>query len=255
MANVQHFKRHQISNMLRHNDRTIQYSKNQDIDNERTKLNYSLLPERDLNSYDYFKSLIKGLEINNNKNLNIATSWIITAPKELDPKLEKTFFMLSYYFLTHRYGEDNCIQATVHKDEAGQPHLHFVFIPITKNENKEIIDSRRIKVLDYKKKHPELSGRQIAKDLKLNNSSVAKWLKAGYPEEQKKYKICACEVVDRNDLKTFHSDFQKFLNSQGLNVNVNSGITKLLGENVSIEQLKNYTKQELIKFIEENYSK
>lgn len=30
----------------------------------------------------------------------------------------------------YRYGQENVVQAIVHDDEGGQPHLHFCFIPV-----------------------------------------------------------------------------------------------------------------------------
>lgn len=56
--------------------------------------------------------------------------WIVTAPQDLDPARYDNFFCASYDFMANRYGEENVVQAIVHDDEGGQPHLHFCFIPV-----------------------------------------------------------------------------------------------------------------------------
>ena len=57
---------------------------------------------------------------------------------DIDPSRQGQDYVLSHdrgmteydYFLANRYGEKNVVQAIVHDDEGGQPHLHFCFIPV-----------------------------------------------------------------------------------------------------------------------------
>ena len=54
---------------------------------------------------------------------------------------QRAFFEYAYDFLKERYGEENMISCVVHMDEK-TPHMHFVFVPITKDgrlSSKEII--------------------------------------------------------------------------------------------------------------------
>ena len=60
--------------------------------------------------------------------------WIVTVPKNLKESDRERFFQVTYEFLIERYGERNCIQAIVHNDEGGQPHMHFLFIPATSDQ-------------------------------------------------------------------------------------------------------------------------
>ena len=46
----------------------------------------------------------------------------------------REFFTHVTDFLNTRYGAENCIGAFVHEDEK-QPHLHYSFIPVSKDEN------------------------------------------------------------------------------------------------------------------------
>ena len=44
---------------------------------------------------------------------------------------ENKFFQGTFNFIADRYGEDNIINNAVHRDEAGLPHLHVLFCPVT----------------------------------------------------------------------------------------------------------------------------
>ena len=66
----------------------------------------------------------------NRDDVKVMVGWIVTAPQDLDPARYDNFFCASYDFMANRYGEENVVQAIVHDDEGGQPHLHFCFIPV-----------------------------------------------------------------------------------------------------------------------------
>lgn len=51
-------------------------------------------------------------------------------------------------------------------------------------------------------------------------------------------KICANDVLDREELRTFHPDLQKHLQKDGIDAKVLTGITKEQGGNMSVHQLK-----------------
>ncbi len=129
MASVEKYRQSSVVNQLRHNNRTITYSSNPDIDLDRSHLNYSLTPDRGISEYDYFLKRKSQLYCYNRKDIVVLAGWIVTAPKDLPTEQQKDFFESVYHFLTQRYGEENAVQATVHMDESGEPHLHFLFIP------------------------------------------------------------------------------------------------------------------------------
>lgn len=56
---------------------------------------------------------------------------------------------------------------------------------------------------------------------------------AGYSE-----KLCAKEIVNRADLRNFHSDLDRYLIKHGTPADVYTGITKRQGGNLTIDQLK-----------------
>ena len=66
----------------------------------------------------------------------------------------------AYDFLENRYGKENVIQAIVHDDEGGQPHLHFCFVPVVEDPKhdegykvcaNEVLDRRELRNF-----HPDL---------------------------------------------------------------------------------------------------
>ncbi|STO01893.1 Uncharacterised protein [[Eubacterium] infirmum] len=58
MASNQKFNKHAVYNQLKHVSRELKYPKNIDIDKNRSHLNYSLAPERNMTEFEYLK---KGL--------------------------------------------------------------------------------------------------------------------------------------------------------------------------------------------------
>ena len=96
-----------------------------DIDKDRTVQNYSLLPQRGISSYEYYRQRKSELYCYNRTDVKVMAGWIVTAPKDLPMSEMENFFRVTYEFLAERYGEKNCVQAVVHNDEGGQPHIQF----------------------------------------------------------------------------------------------------------------------------------
>lgn len=197
MASVEKFTDHAVVNQLRHIERTIANPSNEDIDPTRENQNYSLAPDRDMSSYDYFKQRKAALYCYNRDDVKVMAGWIVTAPRDLPADQHRAFFESTHNFLIERYGEANCIQSIVHNDESGQPHLHFCFIPTSTDT-----------------KHPQGE------------------------------KICANDVINPKELRNFHPDLQKHLKADGINANIQSGITKAQGGNRSVWDMKQERRQQ-----------
>ena len=90
-----------------------------DIDKDRTVQNYSLLPQRGISSYEYYRQRKSELYCYNRTDVKVMAGWIVTAPKDLPMSEMENFFRVTYEFLAERYGEKNCVQAVVHNDEGG----------------------------------------------------------------------------------------------------------------------------------------
>lgn len=234
MGAVTKFDRSSMYNQLRHVAREIEYPKNRDIDPGRTHLNYSLTPERDISPKEYLKNRLSQLHITNEKEQNLMMGWVITKPKELDDIWEEEFFEACYEFLKDRYGgEQNVISAEVHKDESGEPHLHFCFIPVKKNTPNE----NMVKVIEYLAKHPEANNTQAGKALGVDRKTVRRYRKYSV-NDIKSEKVTARDVVNPNDLRTFHDDLQNYLYMKGIPAKIKTGITKKNGGNKTVEEMK-----------------
>lgn len=141
MANLQKYTKSATGHLTKHFERAkdingdyIKFG-NQDIDTEKSDLNYNLAPEH--NQIDFIRQRCSEVQCLNRKDVNVMCSWVVTAPKNLDQAEEKAFFKHTYDFLANRYGEKNVISAYVHLDEKS-PHMHFAFVPVALDKNKGI---------------------------------------------------------------------------------------------------------------------
>lgn len=139
MANREKYTRASVGHMCKHygrlKDEKGNYYKfgNQDIDYERTHLNYNLAAnDQPKDQQQFIKERMEKLKCLNRKDVNVMMSWLVTLPKEMNEKPmseQRKFFEKSYEFLKERYGADNVVSAYVHMDES-QPHMHFAYTPV-----------------------------------------------------------------------------------------------------------------------------
>ena len=137
MASVEKFSAGAVRNQLRHNRREIEHSGNPNIDLSRQGQDYVLSPDRGMTEYDYFLQRKSELYCYNRDDVKVMAGWVVTAPQDLDPERYDDFFCVTYDFLENRYGKENVVQAIVHDDEGGQPHLHFCFVPVVEDPKHE----------------------------------------------------------------------------------------------------------------------
>ena len=119
----------------RHNERKKEaYKSNPDIDMERSKNNYHLVPPP---RYTYKKEINRmvaeaGCKVRKDSVLMVETL-ITTSPEfmnSLPPEEQKEYFTMALDFLAERVGRQNILSAVVHMDEK-TPHMHLCFVPIT----------------------------------------------------------------------------------------------------------------------------
>lgn len=137
MASVVKFTVGAVYNQLRHNLRQIAHSGNPDIDPARLRQDYVLSPDRGMSDYDYFQERLSQLYVYGRDDVKVMAGWVVTAPQDLEQEQYDDFFLAVYDFLENRYGEENVVQAVVHDDEGGQPHLHFCFVPVVEDKKHE----------------------------------------------------------------------------------------------------------------------
>ena len=123
-----------VTQINNHHERLKEkYKSNEDIDPERTHLNYHLVePEG-----KYRQKVLDRIEevgAKKRKDSVVLQDVLITAsPDWIDAKSyeeQVEYFDHAFDFIANRYGRDNILSAVVHMDEA-HPHMHLVFVPIT----------------------------------------------------------------------------------------------------------------------------
>ncbi len=137
------YKRSNLKGIYRHNERkNINYS-NENIDKERSHLNYHLKES----TYSYekeFDRIRKEYDLKGQikEVSNIVCEYVITSDKkffnEIGEEETKRFFKTAYDFVRQYkdLGEQYILSAVVHMDEE-TPHLHLVYIPVVHTLNKQ----------------------------------------------------------------------------------------------------------------------
>ena len=137
------YKRENLKGVFRHNERKNKNYSNDNIDKERSYLNYSIKQPR----YSYEKEFDRIKEEYNLKGQiktvsNIACEYIITSDKQffetIGEEETKRYFETAYQFVTEykNLGEQYIMSAKVHMDEE-TPHMHLIFLPVVHTKNKK----------------------------------------------------------------------------------------------------------------------
>ncbi len=136
------YKRENLQGIYRHNERKNKNYSNDNIDNEKSYLNYSLKSPK----YRYDKEFDMMKEKYNLKGQiktvsNIACEYIITSDKQFFEKIgeheAKRYFKTAYNFVAEykKLGEQYIMSAKVHMDEE-TPHMHLIFLPVVHTKDK-----------------------------------------------------------------------------------------------------------------------
>ena len=137
------YKRENLKGIFRHNERRNKNYSNDNIDKEKSYLNYSIKSPR----YSYEKEFDRIKEKYNLKGQikkvsNIACEYIITSDYDFFERIgeeeTKRFFETSYKFVAEykHLGEQYIISAKVHRDEQ-TPHMHLIFLPVVHTTDKK----------------------------------------------------------------------------------------------------------------------
>ena len=137
------YKRENLKGIYRHNERRNKNYSNDNIDKEKSYLNYSLKSPK----YRYDKEFDMMRERYNLKGQiktvsNIACEYIITSDKqffeEIGEEETKRYFETSYNFVAEykNLGEQYIMSAKVHMDEE-TPHMHLIFLPVVHTQDKK----------------------------------------------------------------------------------------------------------------------
>ncbi len=137
------YKRENLKGIFRHNERRNKNYSNDNIDKEKSYLNYSIKSPQ----YSYEKEFDRIREKYNLKGQikkvsNIACEYIITSDYDFFERIgeeeTKRFFETAYKFVAEykHLGEQYIISAKVHRDEQ-TPHMHLIFLPVVHTTDKK----------------------------------------------------------------------------------------------------------------------
>lgn len=137
------YKRENLKGIFRHNERRNKNYSNENIDKEKSYLNYSLKSPQ----YSYEKEFDRIREKYSLKGQiksvsNIACEYIITSDHDyfeiIGEEETRRFFETAYKFVAEykNLGEQYIMSAKVHMDEQ-TPHMHLVFLPVVHTTDKK----------------------------------------------------------------------------------------------------------------------
>lgn len=166
MAHVEKFQAAALGRVCDHFERRAELDhgyKRENIDNERSWLNYNLAPQRTVSQVEFINERIDSLNLKRRprKDAVRMCDCVITMPRSFDPSRQREFFEAAYAFLAQRYGAENVVSAWVHRDET-QPHMHFAWVPVTQDGRlsaKNVVNRLELKTL-----HPDM---QVAMETAL----------------------------------------------------------------------------------------
>ena len=122
-----------FAHVNRDKNQTRKYG-NADIDTRKTHLNYDLQH----GDIDVLQKRLAEVSHTKRHDLVACCGVVVTLPGELENEPEHTqraFFDWCKVFLDKKFGEKNCVYATVHNDES-TPHLHYGFVPTVTKQRK-----------------------------------------------------------------------------------------------------------------------
>lgn len=196
-AIINHFTRHQDDP-----EQTKWKYKNQEIDPQRTWMNYAIHQIRA--PKDFIQAAIDSVDVpvkTGKKATNVLSDWVITLPKnELLEGREKEFFEQTFEFMKTKVPEDLIVGGYVHMDETS-PHMHFAFVPLVTTQ-----------AMTNDKNQPLRDGKgKILKDKKgtIRYKRVPKLDAEGNPILRRSFG--QSKIFDRRAMENFHPQLEKAL--------------------------------------------
>ncbi|KNH16170.1 plasmid recombination enzyme [Priestia megaterium] len=134
---MQKFKKDAITGIQKHNQREGVHSKNKDIDEDRTSFNYDLLNEERIHYHERINQMTaERVKRKVRADAVLVSEFFISASPDYMNAMpegeQRRYFELAFDHLSEKYGKQNMLYATVHRDEA-TPHMHVGIVPITED--------------------------------------------------------------------------------------------------------------------------
>src|SRR5699024_3214543 len=136
VCRMQKVKSAGLKGMQCYNQRERKSRTNEDIDHERTRENYEMKNDKNIDYDERGKEIIESQRRDTRKTRKdpvLVNELLVTSERDffeqLDPGEQKRFFEESYKLFSERYGKQNIVYATVHNDEQ-TPHMHLGVVPM-----------------------------------------------------------------------------------------------------------------------------
>ncbi len=219
VASIQKLTQSQVKGLLKHNNRTSEdeYHSNKGIDVSKSSENYTL-------KWGDEQMLAERLdEVYNPKKSDkiVMCEVIVTMPDEVKPEDERKFFQSVYDFYANDFGEQNILNAVVHKDES-KPHIHLDFIPIATS------------IVEYDEKS---SKRMILSKWKEAHKEKCVELEAEYGQPVIEHLNCK-ELINQKYMREMHGRLYKHIaKDMGYECSIINGAT--VNGNRTVQELKN----------------
>ena len=217
MAEFSKYKACEVGRLFLHNNREkddgVQHS-NENIDNSRTVYNYHLK----IGSPEDIKKRLSEIYVGSKReDAVVLGEMIVTLPKDVKKEDERNFFWSVYDFYSNEFGEENIINAVVHKDEI-QPHLHLDFVPVLREEY------------------------SISPNSRCEKNIMKRWLET-HNGELPRERLCCKKLIDQSYLAEMHQRLSEYVKEElGYEVGILNGAT--INGNKSVQQLKVETLKE-----------
>lgn len=130
MADLRKAVRLQVHGLTDHDKRVGDNHTNEQIDPNRSHLNYNLVSG---DAWENYVTRLNEVYCLNRKDVNTLAMVAVTLPKEVRSEDQELFFEGVKTHFEDCFGKDNLISAMVHLDEK-TPHIHIKAIPVYWNE-------------------------------------------------------------------------------------------------------------------------
>lgn len=220
MANMMKFTRMAAMAVIAHQERTCLTHSNENIDPERTADNYAVWPydrPDQVGEKHGWSRLMKRLsEVKHldRSDVNVLVEWVIHLGPDVPPGYdsEREFFEACMRYCEGEYGAENICYGIVHKDEENA-HLTLGFVPVVRKPLK-------LRKNASKKTRDEYEAAVAAGKTMIDV-------------------LDADSVITRKHLQGWHGGLTNFLIQElGYDPAVHTGITKAMGGNLSVKQMK-----------------
>lgn len=201
VARMEKMKAGNLGGMQRHNQRETENHSNQQIDIERSHLNYDLVNAEAINYRERVKEIIDSQRVSQRavrKDAVLVDEWIITSDKTFFNSADTDkFFEDSLAYFSDRCGAQNIAYATVHLDET-TPHMHLGIVPM--------VDGRLSSKEVFKRKNLSEIQEELPSYLKSQGHDIERGLKGSerkhltveeYKENQKEIERMSEKVIDK----------------------------------------------------------